>query len=87
MVDRLPVAMILGVTIGRVIEIMNEEFKKEISELRLDCYDRDLNNVNPQLLSMLHLIDQLAEKVEDHEKYIENLEYEVRQLQIQQNEC
>jgi len=65
---------------------MNEEFKKEISELRLDCYDRDLNNVNPQLLSMLHLIDQLAKKVEDHERYIENLEYEVRQLQIQQNE-
>ena len=64
---------------------MNEEFKKEISELRLDCYDRDLNNVNPQLLSMLHLIDQLAEKVEEHEKYIEDLEYEVRQLQ--QNEC
>ena len=66
---------------------MNEEFKKEISELRLDCYDRDLNNVNPQLLSMLHLIDQLAEKVEEHEKYIEDLEYEVRQIQIQQNEC
>jgi len=66
---------------------MNEEFKKEISELRLDCYDRDLNNVNPQLLSMLHLIDQLAEKVEEHEKYIEDLEYEVKQIQIQQNEC
>ena len=87
MVDRLPVAMILGVTIGRVIEIMNEEFKKRIEDLRRDCYDRDLNNVNPQLLSMLHLIDQLAEKVEWHEKYIEDLEYEVRQLQIQQNGC
>lgn len=52
---------------------MNEEFKKEISELRLDCYDRDLNNVNPQLLSMLHLIDQLAEKVEDQEGKIVSL--------------
>ena len=58
---------------------MNKEFKKEISELRLDCYD------SSQLCDMLHLIDQLAEKVEEHEKYIEDLEYEVRQLQ--QNEC
>ena len=63
---------------------MNEEFKKRIEDLRRDCYDRDLNNVNPQLLSMLDLIDQLAKKVEWH---IEDLEYEVRQLQIQQNEC
>ena len=62
---------------------MNEEFKKRIEDLRRDCYDRDLNNVNPQLLSMLDLIDQLAKKVEWH---IEDLEYDLRQLQIQQNE-
>ena len=30
MVDRLPVAMILGVTIGRVIEIMNDTKDKTV---------------------------------------------------------
>ena len=56
--------------------------------MRRDCYDRDLNNVNPQLLSMLHLIDQLAEKVEWHEKYIEDLEYdtdEYKEKKIKRN--
>ena len=58
----------------RAVELTTEEFKKEISACELNCYD------NSQLCDILHLIRQLAEKVEQQKTQIEDLDYELRQI-------